>query len=500
MSKVRKQSIISTILVYSGFVIGFINTYLFTRQGSLFTPEEFGLTQVFIQVGNLMYAFGNMGMVSVVYKFFPYYDDHLPKKQNDLLAWTLLISCLGFLLVVLSGFVFKDLIVRKFGGNSPLFLQYYMWIFPFGFSILIFSLFEVFGWQVRQSVFTTFLKEVMFKLLTLLLIFLVSFHLIPDFDVFIKFYAFTYAVTALTLLIFLIRKNAFHITFRISRVTRRFYKKMTSMATLFYFGGIVFMVAEFIPGIIIMSVLGMAEVGVYMLGASVSGMVQAPQRGAIAAATPVLAKAWKDKDIAKIEVIYQRSGINLLIASLGIFLLLWLNFEDIVVTFNLKPAYFESLWIFFFMGLARVIDLGTGVNSQIIVTSTFWRFEFFSGVILLLIIVPLNYIFIKQFGIIGAGYSNFISLTIYNVIRIVFLKRKFNIHPFSNKTIYAVAIAFICYGICYFVFRNFHGFSGILIKGTVFTTLFGGAVVYFNLSPDVKPVFETIKKRVGLRR
>lgn len=497
MSQVRKQSIISTIMVYGGFVIGFINTYLFTRQGSFFSPEEYGLTQIFIVVGNLMFAFANMGMVSVVYKFYPYYDDNLPKKRNDLLTWTLFLSFIGFLLVILSGFVFKDLIVRKFGGNSPLFLQYYMWIFPFGFSILLFSIFEVFGWQIRQSIFTTFLKEVFFKLLTLLLIFLASFHLISSFDVFIKLYALTYGVTALILLIFLIKKRAFNITFKISRVTKKFYKKMVSMASLVYFGGIVFMIAQFIDSIIIMSVLGLAEAGIFTLGSVVSGLVQAPQRGAIAAATPVLAKAWKDKDIAKIQVIYQRSGINLLIASLGIFLLLWLNFEDIVVTFKLKPAYLNSLWIFFFLGLARVVDLGSGVNAQIIVTSIFWRFEFLSGLLLLAIAIPLNYFLIKEYGIIGAGYSNFISMTVYNVIRIIFLKRKFNIHPFTNKTLYAVIIAFICYGICYFIFQNFHGFSGIILKGSVFTALYGGAIVYFNLSPDVLPVFETIKKRAG---
>ncbi|MEO6905830.1 MAG: lipopolysaccharide biosynthesis protein, partial [Ginsengibacter sp.] len=69
MSEVRRQSIISTIFVYAGFVIGFISTYLFTRQGSVFTPAEFGLTNIFISVGNLMFAFANLGMVSVVYKF-----------------------------------------------------------------------------------------------------------------------------------------------------------------------------------------------------------------------------------------------------------------------------------------------------------------------------------------------------------------------------------------------------------------------------------------------
>lgn len=272
------------------------------------------------------------------------------------------------------------------------------------------------------------------------------------------------------------------------------------MATLVYFGGTIYMIATFIDTIVIMSLLGTAEAGIFALGSVVAGLVQAPQRGAIAASIPVLSKAWKDKDLKKINIIYQRSGINLLIASLGIFLVVWLSYEDAVNTFKLKAAYLESLWIFFFIGLARVVDLGTGVNSQIIGTSVFWRFEFVSGMILLALAVPLNYMLVKEFGIIGAGYSNLISLTVYNVIRLVFLKRKFNMHPFSYKTIYAVVLAFVCYGICYYTFMNFHGFLGILLKSSVFTALYGGAVIYFDLSPDVLPVLGTITKRSGINR
>src|SRR5690606_23675976 len=162
-------------------------------------------------------------------------------------------------------------------------------------------------------IFTTFLRELLFKLLTLLLIFLISFKWIADFDTFIKMYAFTYGITALTLLIYLLWKRAINITFSISRVTKKFYKEMLSMATLVYFGGTIYMVATFVDTLIIMSVLGEAEAGIFALGSVVAGLVQAPQRGAVAASIPVLSKAWKDKDFEKINIIYQRSGINLLI-------------------------------------------------------------------------------------------------------------------------------------------------------------------------------------------
>jgi O-antigen/teichoic acid export membrane protein len=500
MSQVRKQSIISTIFVYAGFVIGFVNTYLFTRQGSVFTPAEYGLTNVFIAVGNLMFAFANLGMVSVVYKFYPYYNDNLPKKKNDLLTWSLLVSIIGFCFVILVGIVFKDFVIRKFSGNSPEFIQYYYWVFPFGFSILLFSMFEVFAWNIRKSIFTTFLRELLFRLLTLILIFFLSFKLIHTFDTFIKIYAFTYGGVALVLLFYLAWKKEFYITFSISRVSKKFYKKIVSMASLIYVGSTIYTIATFIDSIIIMSLWGMAATGIFYLGFVVSGLIQAPQRGAVAASIPVLSKAWKDKDYDKINLIYQRSGINLLIASLGIFLLVWLNYTDAVTTFKLKPAYLESKWIFFFLGLAKVVDMGTGVNSQIIGTSTFWRFEFVSGMVLLSLAVPLNYVLVKHFGIIGAGYSTLISYSVYNVIRIIFLKRKFNMHPFSMKTVYAIILAFLAYFICYYTFDSFHGFFGILLKTSVFTALYGGAIVYFDLSPDVLPIWDNIKSKTYRRK
>ncbi|CAN5180564.1 hypothetical protein BH09BAC2_BH09BAC2_12320 [soil metagenome] len=507
MSQIRKQSIISTLFVYTGFAIGFVNTYLFTRQG--FFPESkygitqeslYGLTQIFIAVGNIMFAFANFGMISTVYKFYPYYNDNLEKRKNDLLTWALVICITGFILVSIAGILLKDLVVQKFIERSPEFVHYFYWIFPFGFSIMLYSVLEVFAWNIRKSIFTSFLREVLFRLLTTVLIFLLAFNVIGSIDTFVKFYSFTYGIVALTLLIYLIIKKEFYLTFTVSRVTKKFYKKILSLSSLVYFGGFVFMIAQFIDTIVIMSLVGTSAAGVFALGSVVAGLVQAPQRGAVAASVPVLSKAWKDKDYNKINVIYQRSGINLLIASLGIFLMIWLNYADAITTFHLKPAYFESQWIFFFLGLARIIDLGTGVNSTIIGTSVYWRFEFLSGVILLSLAIPLNYFLVKHFGIIGAGYSNLFAFTVYNIIRIMFLKRKFNMHPFSIKFLYSTILSVGVYFICYFLFSDMHGLTGIIFKSAVFAVLYGGAIIYFKLTPDVMPVWKTIQKRAGIKR
>jgi hypothetical protein len=73
-------------------------------------------------------------------------------------------------------------------------------------------------------------------------------------------------------------------------------------------------------------------------------------------------------------------------------------------------------------------------------------------------------------------------------------------HPFSTKTIYAVLLAFASYIICYYTFLPFHGFFGILLKSSVFAALYGGAIIYFDLSPDVLPIWDNIKDRARRKR
>ena len=50
MGNIRKQTIISSILVYIGFFIGAFNTYLYVKEGH-FTAEQFALTRIFFDVG-----------------------------------------------------------------------------------------------------------------------------------------------------------------------------------------------------------------------------------------------------------------------------------------------------------------------------------------------------------------------------------------------------------------------------------------------------------------
>ena len=502
MSQIRRQSIISSVMVYFGFSLGFLNTYLFTRDGG-FTKEQYGLTGMFVAVASMMFSFANIGMTSYIYKFYPYYNDNLDKKRNDILSWALLFSLLGFCIVAISGVYLKGIIIRKFGQNSPELIQYYYWVFPFGLGLTLFSILESYAWQLKKSVLTTFLREVQFRLFTTILIILFFAGLLTKFDVFIKVYSFTYLAIALILMVYLFTKGYIHLTFTASIVSKRFFKKILTLVTFVYGGTLVFAISQVFDTFVIASVVkdGLAQVAVYTLAQNIASLIQAPQRGIIASSLAALSQAWKDKDLPRIARIYKQSSINQLIFAVAIFSLIWLNFSDGVFTFHMQKGYIDARWVFFFIGLMRIIDMGTGVNAQIIATSTKWKFEFFTGIILLMLTLPLNYILTKYYyGIMGPPIANLFAFSVYNAIRYWFLQKRYGLQPFTKQTVYTIILGVACFYTSYFLFDKIHGFTGMFSRSTVFILLYATGTILLQLSSDVLPVWNTLLKKIGIKK
>ncbi len=497
MSTIRRQTIISSFLIYIGFAFGALNTYLFTRQG-IFTPEQYGLTRAFIVIGQFFYGFAGFGLTSVIYKFYPYYKDHLPKEKNDLLTLTMLGALIGFVLTVTGGVLFESLMVRKFIAKSPLILQYYFWVFPFTFFLLFFTLLEAYTWSIGKTIVPNFLREAGFRFSTtfLIVIFIVTGK---NFDLFIKLFSLLYAVSFFVLIFYLIRLKEFHFVTRVSRLTKRFKKRMFALMGFVYGGSLVSIGAQSVDFLAIASFKGLNYGAVFDFSSYVANVIQVPQRSLISVSVGVLSRAWKEKDFETINRIYIRSSLNLLLISIFLFSIIWLNYDSAVAGLHLNAIYKEGKWVVFLLAIKNIVDMGTGVNAQIIGTSTYWRFDFLSGIVLLLLVVPLNIILVKRYGIIGSAWSNLISYVVYNLIRLIFLKRKYNLQPFTLQTVWVIVQGAFCFAIVYFLFKSSINWIGIVARTFTFVLLFVSTAFYFKLSPDIEPVLQSIKKRLRLR-
>jgi len=497
---IRRQSIISSLVIYTGFAVGLLNTYMFTRQGHFrnFTEDEYGLVTIFIAIATMMSTIALMAMPSYIFKFHPYYNEHLPEKKNDMITWALLVSFVGFILVMIAGWALKHLVIKKFGTNSPQLVTYYYWIFPLGLGLTIYTVLEAYAWTLHRSVITNFFREVQWRVFTTIIIVLYLLHVVKDFDLFIKLFAFTYPGIAVGLFLYLFWKKKIHFNFSISKVSRRYFSKILALCTFVYSGTLVFTISQVFDTIVIASLLpnGAAEAGKYGLATIMTAIIQAPQRGIISASIAHLSKAWKDKDHRLLQKIYQRSSINQLVFACAIFLLIWLNFRDGIISFHIKPVYLATANVFFLLGITKIIDMGTGVNAQIIATSTYWKFELVSGVVLLVIMLPLTYILTKSYGLIGPAIGSIVSITIYNIIRIIFLYKKFKLFPLTWQSLYTIILAGACYFTCYLAFRYFTGLTAIALRSVAFIFLYGMGVVYLKLTPDTLALWGSVMKRL----
>ena len=496
MGSIRKQTIISSLLIYLGFLIGALNIYMYTRSGvGSFTPEQYALTRIFFDFSQIMLAFGSLGLIPVIYKFYPYYSDNLERNKIDMMSWALLISFLGIVLVLVLGYFGKPLFIKKYIAKSGLLIDYYFWLFPCFIGLVLFSITESLSWALHKSVLSNFLKETLMRIITTVLIFLFFFRVI-SFDYFIYLFALQYLVIFIVLLVYLMRSGNLHFTFTVSLVTKKFWKKMFSMQMLTLGGTSIVAVAATIDTLIIASVKGLATAGVFVYAQYAANLIQVPQRSITAISAGVLSRAWKDKDYPEINRIYSRSCINLLLMALFIFGNLWLNLIPAMEVFHIQEAYSAGLGVVFVLGIVRIIDAGTGLNAMVINTSTFWRFDFYSGVVLLALRLPLTYYLIKTYGIIGSAFAELTAYTVYNFIRFEFLRRKFNMQPFTAKTLYSIVLALGAYGVCYFLLKDIDGLLGLIIRAGIFSFLMIAGIFYWKLTPDAGQLYAVFLKRV----
>ena len=435
MGIIQKQGVKSSFYIMLGFVIGAIN--LLVLFPLFFTKNDQGLVRAIIDIGATLSVFCTLGTLPVVYKFYPFYNQYLGPQKNELPFITLLLNLMGFGLLLIIGWHEKDFIIRKL-GKSPSLAQYFNYVYPYTFFLLLFYWLEAFAWGLRKGVYTNFLRETAIRILTTILIVAFGFHWIT-LPQFIVLFSFIYAVPVVLLFINLIQSKQWSIrAFTISSVTRRLKGKMISFA-LFVFAGQFFnLLARTNDTIMIVTLRSLSDASIFAIATYVSAILEIPQRSLNSISIPVLAQSWKDKDFANIKHIYHKSVSNLLVIGLMLFGLIWLNIENLVAFLNWvshkqSGGYDAISKLIFILGIAKLIDLATGVNGQIIGTSNYWKFDFFTNLFYILLSIPLNYYLILNYSLEGLAYSNLIALTLYNSIRFTFLYKKFNLQPYTFK-------------------------------------------------------------------
>ena len=496
MGIIQKQGIKSSIFIMIGFVIGAVN--LLVLFPMFFSKNDQGLVRAMIDIGATLSVFCTLGTLPVVYKFFPFYNHYLGPKKNELPFLTLIINLIGFALLIWIGWENKNFIIRKL-GKSPSLASYFNYVYPYTFFLMIFYWLEAFAWGLQKGVFTNFLRETAVRILTTILILGVGLNWL-NLDQFILLFSGIYVIPTLLLIYNLSTSHEWSFrSFKISSVTKRLKWKMLNFA-LFVFAGQFFnLLARTNDTFMIVGLRGLSDAGIFAIATYVAAIMEIPQRSLNAISIPVLAKSWKDKDFANIKHVYHKSVSNLLAIGLLLFGLIWLNIENLVAFLNWishkEGGGYEALApIVFIMGLAKLIDLATGVNGQIIGTSNYWRFDFFTNLFYIVLSIPLNFYLISNYSLIGLAYSNLAALTLYNSVRFLFLYKKFKLQPYTLQHGLFLIISIALMFIIYIIPSTSNFVINIAIKSCLYLLGFYTLIIWVNPAPELKDLVQGFLK------
>jgi O-antigen/teichoic acid export membrane protein len=485
MGIVRNQSIKNSISFYIGMAIGAINTVIIYPNVFNDHPEHFGLIQILIAYAILVSTFTTFGIPKTFVRFFP-----VIKEKGQLYFLSLIIPLLGFILSLLVYFLFKQQIFELLNA-SPLLKDNFFYIILLVFFIGFYDVLTAVSRSFLSAAAPIFINEVFLKVYSMLALLLHWFGYV-DFSIFLKIYLFGYFLKFAILFLIQWKNDRFSLAFSLNDLKL---KEISSFGLFVFVGGASVMLVTRLDMMMIGSMLDLEQVAFYTVAFFIGNAIKVPGKSIAAISSPLVAKALEKQDYKETQTLYTKSSINQLIIAGVLFLCIWLNIDEI---FSLLPAKFQGgKWVVFYISIAQLFNMITGINGTIIVNSKYYRYDLYTNVILVLTTVITNYFLILKYGIDGAAMATAISISLFNLIRLILIKVKMNMHPFSLQTIKTILLLFVMFFALDFLPNSSYAFVDIIWKSIVVFILVIPAIMYFKLSEDINKLIIEVRKKIS---
>ena len=498
MGIIKKDALRTMVLSYLGLILGYLNRGVFFIL--FLTSTQIGLINLIVSVGLLFAQCANLGTVYAVWKFFPFFRNK-EKNNHGFLLLTSIIVSLGVLLFVCIAVLFKDAINIHYQEKSKEFVQYYYWIIPIGIGNVFFLLFDNYLRGMYKNIIGVLSNEIITRLITLFLLLLYGIHFIT-FEIFLTLHFIVYFIPAIILLFYLLKKNEIQFSIKSIQIPKRFKKIILAFSLYNYLNSLGALVVLTLDSLMIASYIGLKETGIYTQIIFLTSALMIPYRSIVRVGSPLVSVYWKNKDLHKMKELYQRiSSVSLFIA-LFLFLLIWMNINDL---FSFLPKeYIIGKWVFLFLMIGKMLDMYFGINGVIFLTSKKYKYDIIFTIVLIAVVYFLNLIFIPKYGIIGTAISTSISFVIYNIGRLLFVYFAYKIHPFTLKQVYLILVFVLTLFSYYLIFPlTSNPIINILFQSVYLLFTFCSTLYFFNLEPNTKEYIEGgikfIKNKIGLK-
>lgn len=484
MGIVIKQSIKNTTATYFGFVIGAINTlFLYTE---FLTDEYFGLVSYLLSTANVMYPLLMFGVANTIIKF---YSSYKTKQEKDSFLLLMLVLPLAVIIPVGTiGTLAYEEISNWISQKNTIAKQYTWTIYVVAVAMGYFEVFFSWGKIHLKSVFGTIMKEVFHRICTMVLLVAIYFN-------YLSVEQFIYAVTGVYLLRLLIIKMY---AFSIYRPAFNFTKPknidsiikysilivIAGTVTMFLFDLDKFMLGQFIA---------VENIAYYNVAVFIAFVIAVPARAMHQIVNPLTAKYLNARNYVELKDLYKKSALNLSIISGGVFILIVVNINQMYLI--LPPNYSQALYVVLLISIVKLFGSVIGNNNAILFNSDYYRIVLALGVFVVTLAIALNIVLIPKYGINGAAIATFISYISYDALKVLYVKQKMKMHPFTKELVY-VLILILLFSVVFYNFElPFSPWVNIIVKSVLISSLYALVIIKLGFSETLTTLVNDFFKK-----
>ncbi len=483
MGVIKRQGIKQSLVNYLAVAIGGISVVFIYP----LDRETYGLARFIIDGAMFIAPFLLLGFSGVTIRFFPRFKDD-EKGHNGFLFFLIGGVLIGSIFFALLAYLFKDQFYGLYADRPALYRDYLPYLIPMSILLAFFQLFYNYCTNFKRIVFPAIFQNLI--KVTLPIVILLYFMNVITLDAVINIILINFVMSLAAIIGYVYWLGELKLKPDFKLFDKPILKKIANYAVYGLFGGIGSVLAFRIDSLMISTMLDFENNGTFAIALFIASVIAIPTNAIGQITAPILSEAFKDNDLAHVKMLYQRSSINLLIVGLLLFVGIVASAKDL---FSIMPNSEElqaGYAVVVLIGFSKIIDMGTSINNQIIDYSKFYRFRLYALLLLAVFNVICNLVFIPKFQIAGAALATLASITLYNLVKFIYIKWKLDMQPFSIGTIKILAIAGITFLLAYYIPLTGKPIFDILIRSAMITIVYVPLVLYFKISSDIEEIFE----------
>ena len=477
MGIVIDQSIRNSIVSYFGIIIGFVSTiYLFPN---ILEADQFGLTRTMIAIMSIGGQLICLGIPGTIIKYYPFLSS-ATKNPKGLFNAFLIPVLFAFVIFVLVFLAFKDYVLQ-FYSDTSLMPQFYFFFIPL---VLFYALFEILKRYVNiqlDTVFVSFTEEILLRLIVITNLILYYFDII-SFTTFVIIFVINYGFQIIVLGFYALKNKYLNFSISTDFINKELIKKISTFSFFSFLGGVTIIIVGNIDMVMISSMIGLSETGIYSVAFYIGSVIAIPSRSISKISLPLISFAFEKGNTDEIKKIYKQTSVNQYLFGFLIFIGVWANLENL---YKMVPdEYAAGSLVILIIGFANLINMITGSCSQIVICSPYYKFGLYFSILLVILTILLNLLLIPLYGILGAATATATAIFLTNVSKVIFVWIKLKMQPISIKSLYLTILGGIILGITFLIPSLENFYLDILFRSFFIATIYLGLVWLLKLSDE----------------